>query len=669
MTKLGYSSLALLLVATTSAHAQVRLPTNQPPAAAITPTGKAPVVEGAQSAAPTATGADALLRQAATQRQRGRKDLAAQALQRALRASPNNPAVLQRYATYAIQDGDMAAAQTWTDRLKAATSPRDSRVAALERDIKAANAPPVSVSPSAAPTQNVQISPPQPAPQTRPAPTTATRPQAPRPTTAPVQTAQAPRPATPAPPAASADPGGEVRANGFKSLNAGEIADADRYFNQALRLRGDDLDAAGGLGVVRLRQERFADARGLLERAIRGAQGQERWGEALRTAVFFGDLGRARNAYVAGRYPEAEAAARPLASGSHPNRVEAQILLGQALAAQGRAAEAEAAFRQATLLAPGRADAVTGLAQALADLGRFDEATRILRDLPGGRAAPIMADIERERAAELQRRGDSFGAGAALAASLQAAPTNAWTRLEYARFLIGQGQAQQANQVAAPLYTSSDPESLQAAALFSEARGRSDEAAALLSRIPAGSRNPAVRQLAARVDAQRVITQAKQTQYAGQPVQGVQMLRSYLSNNDASFAVKGQIAETLLDLGDTYQAGALALEAARSPPATFDPGEAQGFLTVLGKTGQDEAALALLQAAARQAQRSPAGQNAYRSSAAVFAAQRADRLRASGDYAQAFDTLSQAFAIAPRDPGLLAALGVVSKKVVHPCPG
>lgn len=649
MIRLGPTSFVALLLASTSAEAQIqpRLPTNQPPTPVITPSGKAPSVQGAPKAAATTSGVDALLAQAANQRRRGRKDLAAQALQRALRASPNNPAVLQRLATYALQDGDTAGAQGWTDRLKA-VAPRDSRVAALERDIKAAQAAPVSVSPTA-PTRVAEAPPAQ--TQSPPRATGA----APAPRT---QTAEAPaRPATPAPPAPPADPGGEARANGFKALNAGEIADADRYFNQALRARGDDLDAAGGLGVVRLRQERFADARALLERAIRGAQGSERWGEALRTAVFFGDLARARNAYVGGRYAEAEAAARPLASGSHPNRVEAQILLGQALAAQGRAAEAEAAFRQATLLAPQRTEAATGLAQALADLGRFDEAARLLRDIPGGRAAPIMAEVERARAADLQRRGDSFGAGAALAASLQAAPDNAWTRLEYARFLIGQGQAQQANQVAAPLYNSSDPDSLQAAALFSEARGRSDEAAALLSRIPAGSRNPAVRQLAARVDAQRVIAQAKQAAITGQPVQGVTILRQYLSSNDAGFATKGQMAETLLDLGDTYQAGALALEAARNPPAQFDPGEASGYLTVLGKTGQDQAAMTLLQAAAQQTQRSPGAQASYRGAAAVYAAQRADRLRAAGDYATAFDTLSQAFALAPRDPGLLAALG------------
>ncbi|WP_257839550.1 cellulose synthase subunit BcsC-related outer membrane protein [Phenylobacterium sp. J426] len=345
----------------------------------------------------------------------------------------------------------------------------------------------------------------------------------------------------------------------------------------------------------------------------------------------------------------------PLANGEHPSRVEAQILLAQSLAALGRPSEAEPVYRQALLVAPGRTEVVTGLAQALAASGRYDEANRTLRDLPDNRAAGVRADIERRRALDLQRRGDTFGAGAALASALRANPSDPWTRLEYARFLLERGQTAQAAQVATPLYNASDSDSLQAAALLSEARGNPDEAATLLQRIPDANRTPEVRELAGRVEARRIIQQARLAGQQGQAPQGVAYLRDFLSRNDPPFAVRSQIAETLLDLGDVYQAGALALEAAGQPPVRFRPTEASGFLAVLAQTGQDGPALGLLQAAAQQTA-SPADQADYRTLAALYTARRADRLRLSGDYAAAFDALSQGFALAPRDVGLLGAL-------------
>jgi cytochrome c-type biogenesis protein CcmH/NrfG len=659
MNRLGLLPLASALLAST-AVAQVRLPQTQPAVPVITPTGQAPAVQGAGARSASVGGVQALLQQAETQRQRGRKDLSAQALQRALGDSPNNPDVLQRLAIYAVQDGDFAAADTWTQKLRQAAGPKDARVAAVERQLKTAQAA----------TASTVAPPPAEAP-----PIATQRRLAERPAPAPVQVAAAPLPvlaapvaaasqaaapqvATPKPPAAaSADPGAQARTAGFLALNGGDLPAAERAFDQALKVRPGDLDAAGGLGVIRLQQQRFNDARELLSRAVRGPSGADRWGKALQTAEFFAGLDRARTAYNAGRYGEAEQEARRLADGSSANRIEAQVLLGQALERQNRPADAEAAFRQALAESPGRADAAAGMAQALADLGRYDDASRALAQVPASQASAVRSTIERARAADLLRRGDTFGAGAALASAVTAMPSDPWTRFDYARLLLSQNQVAQSQTVAAPLYTSSDPESMQAAALYSENRGRSAEAAAILRRIPENARNPAVRELAARFEGEQILDQAHQMGLAGQNAQAVAMVRNYLTRSSPSFEARSRIAQTLLDLGDAYQAGALALDAARNPPASFAPGDAGGFLTVLAQTGQDPAAMALLSAAARQGQTSGANQTTYRQVAATYAGQRADRLRNAGDFAGAFDTLSQAFALAPRDPSLLAALG------------
>ncbi|PZR37426.1 cellulose synthase subunit BcsC-related outer membrane protein [Caulobacter segnis] len=606
-----------LLASTAIAQVQPRLPTDKPVALPLVPTSKGPAPQAVAPAAPQASQGgvvQALLNQAASQRKRGRKDLGLQALQRALTQSPNNPQVLQRLASYALEDGDIASADRWTRQLRAATGDSDPRVAALDKALKARADASVPSNPDAAATEMRQAK-------------------------------------SDAKPAPAIDPSGASRAAGFEALERKDLAAAERLFNQALRERSNDLDAAGGLGIIRLQQGRFADAEELLKRASKGASGDQRWGEALRSAQFFATLSRARAAYEGGRYAQAEQDARPLALGQSPDRIEAQVLWGQSLAALGRPAEAENAFRAALATAPQRAEASAGLAQALADQARYDEASQVAATLTGPTAGQTRAAIERARANELQRRGDTFGAGAALSAALSANPSNPWSRYDYARFLAEQGQEAEAQSLMAPLYQSSDPESLQAAALYSESRGRNDEAVGLLRRVPEASRTRAVKDLIARVDALSTIEQAKRWGAQGRPVDGVSLLRGLLSRTSPSFGVRGRIAETLLDLGDSYQSTALALEAARQPPASFKPSEAAGFLAVLAQTGQDPAAISLLNAAAQQ---QPQGE--YRSLAALYSARRADRLRLAGDFAAAFDTLSQGFAVSPRDPLLLSAL-------------
>lgn len=609
------SLVSTLMASTAMAQVQPRLPTDKPAALPLVPTTKAPTPKVVGQ--PVAQGGvvQALLNQAASQRKRGRKDLGAQALQRALRESPNNAQVLQRLAAYALEDGDVASGERWTRQLRAVVGDADPRVVALGKDLKAR--------------------------------ATASIPAEPRETT--IVDARQGKAETK--PSAPPDPSGVSRAAGFEALERKDLPAAERLFNQALRERSSDLDAAGGLGIIRLQQGRFSDAEELLRRASRGAGGDQRWGEALRSAQFFSTLARARSAYEGGRYAQAEQEARPLAAGQNPDRVEAQVLWGQALAALGRATEAEAAFRSVLTAAPQRPEAISGLAQALADQARYDEASQIAATLTGPTAGQTRAAIERARANELQKRGDIFGAGAALSAALTANPSNPWSRYDYARFLAEQGQEAEAQSLMAPLYQSSDPESLQAAALYSESRGRNEEAVGLLRRVPEASRTRAVKDLVARVEALSAIEQAKRWGAQGRTVDGVTLLRGYLGRTSPSFAVRGRIAETLLDLGDGYQATALALEAARQPPASFKPSEASGFLAVLAQTGQDAAAINLLNAAAQQA---PQGE--YRTLAALYSARRADRLRLSGDFAGAFDTLSQGFTVAPRDPTLLAAL-------------
>ena len=79
-------------------------------------------------------------------------------------------------------------------------------------------------------------------------------------------------PATGWPPAAPkgnpTDPGGQARAAGFQALDNGDLATASARFQAALKVRPNDADALGGLGLVRLRTNRFGEAREIAQAAL-----------------------------------------------------------------------------------------------------------------------------------------------------------------------------------------------------------------------------------------------------------------------------------------------------------------------------------------------------------------------------------------------------------------
>jgi tetratricopeptide (TPR) repeat protein len=569
-------------------------------------------------------GVSALVRQAAFWRERGRKDLAGQALQRALAADPDNVEALAAMARYAREDGDIAGAERWSARLR--------RVAPNDPRLRQPAAPPAVAPPRAEPPRAAAASPPTPASS---------------------QTAPPPRPAAPV------DRAGPLRASGFAALEKGQLDAAARDFEAALRIRPSDQDALGGLGVVRLRQERFDEAEPLLAKASAGSpQARARWREALVSARFFGGLRAAQAALAAGDAAKAERLVAPLTTGSGRDVALAQQLLGDALARQGRLAEAEAAYRQAARNAPDSPDIQTGLVEALVAQGKIAEAEALAAKAPGGATASVStrARIAQAKADEAWAAGDLAGARAAFEAALASFPSEPWLRLDYARFLLERGETSSADGLMAPLASSVGAEPLHAAALWADQRNRPRDGLAALDNIPAAERTAPMEALALSLQDRAVIQQARQAAAAGRGYEASTSLRALLARPGLPMGTAGEAASALYDLGDVEPALAAAQQAlmvdAPAAPAAYD-----GFVSVLAKAGRDAEAAALIRQAATKAAPTPENRRAVAGLAATLAAERADRLRLSGDLAGAFDALSQASVVAPDHPRILSALG------------
>jgi tetratricopeptide (TPR) repeat protein len=141
--------------------------------------------------------------------------------------------------------------------------------------------------------------------------------------------------------------GGDARAAGFRALDNNQLDEAEGLFTRAMSRNRSDADAQGGLGLVRLRQGRFGEARDLLDQATR-LGGPAKWSEALASARFYGGLADARILLADGRIAEAQSQAEGLARSGFAQRGPALELLAEIYERQGRYADAADMYRQAS---------------------------------------------------------------------------------------------------------------------------------------------------------------------------------------------------------------------------------------------------------------------------------------------------------------------------------
>lgn len=464
-----------------------------------------------------------------------------------------------------------------------------------------------------------------PAPAARPAPSPAPAP-APAARTGTTPT-PAPRPAARA--SAPRDTGGESRAQAFRALEAGQLDRAANLFQSALTRNRSDDEALGGLGIVRLRQSRFVEARDLLTRASTLGNAAQ-WADALRSARFYGGIEEARAALTAGDLAGAETQAQALVRSGFETPAPALLLLAEIYEQQGR-----------------YADAADILAQASAD--------------PGAEEGQLQSRAARNRALAAARTGDADTAEEAFVSGLLLDPNDPWIRYEFGRWLIARGRVAEGDSMIAALSGIGTADALYAAALLQEELGRPQEAQRLVDRIPDAERSALVRSFAGNLALERQLDQARTLAAQGQEAEASQTLRR-LAADPAYATQRPQIAQALLESGDRTGAAEIA-RAALAGGAT-DAAGYEALVRVLAGAGADVEARAAL-AGARQR----LGAAQVEQLDAVLSVSRADRLRQDGQLAEAFDLLQEAWRVEPNSTEVLFQLGLLYEAGNMPAQG
>lgn len=446
----------------------------------------------------------------------------------------------------------------------------------------------------------------------------------------------------------------------FQALEGGRVDVAEREFADVLRTQANNADALGGLGLVRLRQQRFSDARDLLQRASRqGSAG--RWRQALNSASYWALVNEA----AAARSANNTANARRLLTEAvklDPKEPTGLNALAAVQAEGGQLDAAEKTYRQVLAQQPTNADAIRGLVGVLSQSGKSDEALQLIARLTPQQQSQI-GELGRLRAEQAigearaaQQRGDDAGAVAALQDALLNDPNNAWVRLDLARLYLKTGARAEARGVVDGLLASNPdmPDALYASALLSGEMQDWPAAIATLDRIPTQARTPEMAELQRRAWVHSQADYASRLARQGQQQQALSLLAQATPYAQDEVDLLGALASAYVDAGDPNRAlGMMRQLLARTTQP--DPGLQLQYAGILLNTQQDVELAGVLRQL-QNATLSRAQNDTYQDIRYVYIVRQADALRTRGQLADAYDMLAPALAERPDDAQAVGAL-------------
>ncbi|NDG42643.1 MAG: cellulose synthase, partial [Betaproteobacteria bacterium] len=168
-------------------------------------------------------------------------------------------------------------------------------------------------------------------------------------------------------------------AAGLKALGQGDLALAESQYLARLKTHAKDPDALGGLGLVRMQQNRLEESAALLTQATQQKNGQN-WAKALQSTRYQLLIEQATSAQREGDLAQARNLLQQ-AIKLDPRLDGAMLALAALQAQAGEADAAERGFRQVLARNADEPAALRGLAGLLAASDRPDEARRLIDGL------------------------------------------------------------------------------------------------------------------------------------------------------------------------------------------------------------------------------------------------------------------------------------------------
>lgn len=442
-------------------------------------------------------------------------------------------------------------------------------------------------------------------------------------------------------------------ARGLKALEQNDHAAAEQAFAARLKIKADDADALGGLGVVRQQQNRLAEAEQLLTRATR-QPGGTRWKSALESVQLWTSLQQARDLQAKGQTGKAQELLAQVQR-QNPSSIDVRLTQADLQAQAGQLDAAQAGYRQVLATQRGNPQAVRGLINVLAQSGQADEALRLLDTLSPAEQAALgeSGRFKALRATQMARlaeqRGDLRAAQAALKDAVKNDPDSVWTRFDLARLYLKTDEAPKARVLIDELLRSrpNDIDALYTSALLSVEMGQWQDAQATFARIPVDQRTPDMKALADEVNMTVQINLAIGIARRGQRQEALALLDRLQPVASGSPERQLTLASAYIDAGEPERGREMARAAIAQAPAQ-SPDLLLQYASLLLAAEDDVQVNAIL----RTVQGQPMGvqtRKRFDDLLYRYRIRQADLLREGGDLAGAYDTLAPALAQRPDD--------------------
>ena len=331
--------------------------------------------------------------------------------------------------------------------------------------------------------------------------------------------AEKPEKAAPKPKPVAENPIEKGRIAGFKALDDNEIEAAETEFQALIKNHPRNPIGYGGMGLVKMRQEEFIEARGFLHKAVEysPAQSKDQWQQASNDASYWATVTEARNAFEDGDSVKGIGYLRK-AIALNEKEPAGILQLADALQAENDLKGAEENYRRVLDADKTNIRALDGVIGVLVLQKRITD-LEALGSIMLPRHLAIVANLKSDdlwsKAKTAEAAGDINTAQKMLEDAIMIKPDNAWLRMALARIYLkrempGQARAliEAMTNVEAP-----DPEALYVSALLSEMQQFWWEALTTLERVPAPSRKKEMvdlqKRLWIRVQIDRITLMAK----------------------------------------------------------------------------------------------------------------------------------------------------------------
>lgn len=450
------------------------------------------------------------------------------------------------------------------------------------------------------------------------------------------------------------------RTRGYQALNANRLPEAERYFRKALAENASDAEALAGLGLIELRQQKFAAAKDTLGRAISMSPARaSAWRDAYQSADFYGSMLNARQLMDKKQDEQALRLVEPLTKTKAPRAYEAKVLAGQLQHKLGLLDDALNSYNSVIQQNPTNTEAKLGLIAVLQSMGRWSDAERLSAQL-SERDKTKIAYVSQ---AEVQKlRTDAANTNDLLAEinlrrAMKLAPSDPWVRLDLARLVSKQGDESRARAIVEPLRSPNQPaESRYAAAMFASEQKRWSDVERIMATIAPDQRTPAMRTLAAQSSARSKFSTVIQRAAAGDQAGARQLLVELYQSSSLGSKAVGELANELVNLNQTelaYQLVELDLMQGLDETA----GDYVTHVSVMNESGRSKQARVLMSDLMLRSDLTDEDGESLLKLQQGLAVREADQLRNSGQMALAYDVLAARLRESPEDEVLLLAMG------------